>query len=197
MNRNKILWQDYYKRTKNKPHHVRTQLAAELNTSGVLTAIDCGCGTGSDAHYLSQLGYQVNGFDINEDSVALCKKRFGKDDSVVISHSSFEEFQYGQCGVVIAHSSLYFSDPFHFPKTWRAISQSLQSGGVFSGDFLGIDDSWVLEGKHQTNPISRLQIEDLFSDFNIIQFDERNELGKTALGREKHWHTYSVVAVKN
>ncbi|SON52918.1 class I SAM-dependent methyltransferase [Vibrio tapetis] len=197
MNRNKLLWQDYYQQTQNKPHHVRTQLAAELNKSGLNKAIDCGCGTGNDVRYLSQLGYQVSGFDVNEDSVALCRKRFAGDDSVHIAHSNFEQFEYSRCGVVIAHSSLYFSDPLYFVQTWQKISQSLQSRGVFSGDFLGIDDSWVLEGNHQTNPISRLQIEDLFSDFQIIQFDERNELGKTALGREKHWHTYSVVAVKN
>ncbi len=197
MNRNIALWKDYYMHTENKPHHIRTQLAADLNKSGLSKAVDCGCGTGSDIRYLSQLGYQVNGFDINEDSVALCRKRFSGDDSVHIAHSSFEEFDFSQCGIVIAHSSLYFSDPFRFPITWQKISQSLPSGGVFSGDFLGIDDSWVEDDKHQTNPISRLQIEDFFSDFQIVQFDERNELGKTALGREKHWHTYSVVAVKN
>jgi len=32
--------------------------------------------------------------------------------------------------------------------------------------------------------------------FQVVSFFERDETAKTSLGRIKHWHTYSVVAMK-
>ncbi|EOW9498940.1 SAM-dependent methyltransferase, partial [Vibrio cholerae] len=47
-----------------------------------------------------------------------------------------------------------------------------------------------------TTPLSESEVKALFSGFEIVRFFERDEKAKTSLGRMKHWHTYSVVAVK-
>lgn len=158
--------------------------------------MDCGCGTGSDIGYLSSQGYRVYGFDINAEAVAICHDRFADDELVEVSQNSFERFSYPNAGVVIAGASLFFANPAEFIQTWQRISDSIVEGGVFVGDFLGQSDSWASDYPSQTAPLTKLAVESLFKDFDVIRFHERNELGKTAIGIEKHWHVYSVIAVK-
>lgn len=196
MDENTEFWLRYYEKALLRPHAKRTELAVELNRSDSKIAIDCGCGTGSDIYYLEQLGYQVYGFDINPDSVAICRKRFTSKPLVEISEASFESFHYPKSGVVIANSSLFFADPNKFEHTWSKIESSLEIDGIFAGDFMGMKDSWALNYRSPTTPLTESQIRELFSCFEIIKFTERDEEAKTSLGKLKHWHMYSVIAVK-
>ncbi|QUM76739.1 class I SAM-dependent methyltransferase [Moritella sp. 24] len=196
MDENTEIWRQYYEKALSRPHSKRTEFAIRLNESTLKVATDCGCGTGSDIQYLEQQGFRVHGFDINPDSVAICRDRFGLKSLVEISESSFESFDYPKSGVVIANSSLFFADPSQFEATWSSIKSSIEVGGVFAGDFMGIKDSWAQHYRSPTTPLSESEIKDLFSEFEIVRFYERDEKAKTALGRMKHWHTYSVVAVR-
>lgn len=196
MDENAEIWRQYYEKALSRPHSKRTEFAVRLNESNLKVATDCGCGTGSDIEYLVQQGYQVHGFDINPDSVAICRDRFGSMSLVDISASLFESFDYPKSGVVIANSSLFFADPNQFASTWSNIRSSIEIGGVFAGDFMGFKDSWANNYRSPTTSLSESEVKALFSDFEIVRFFERNETAKTSLGRMKHWHTYSVVAVK-
>lgn len=193
---NADIWQQYYEKALSRGHSPRTEMATSLNTSGLNVAVDCGCGTGSDMAFLSASGYQVHGFDVNPDSVSLCRKRFAGDGQVTVSQAAFEDYDYSTCGLMIAHSSLFFADPTRFAATWQAMASSLAVGGVFSGDFMGTDDSWASGYRSPTTPLTPAQVTKLFAGFDIIQLHERNEQGMTALGRNKHWHTFAVVAIK-
>lgn len=196
MDRNTKIWRQYYEKALTRPHSKRTEFAARLNKSNFKVATDCGCGTGSEIEYLEQQGFQVHGFDINPDSVAICRDRFGAKSLVEIAESSFELFDYPKSGLVIANSSLFFADPNQFESTWSNISSSIETGGVFAGDFMGLKDSWAHNHRSPTTPLSESEVKALFSGFEIVRFFERDEKAKTTLGRMKHWHTYSVVAVK-
>lgn len=68
--------------------------------------------------YLEDQVFQVHGFDINSDSVAICRDRFGSKSLPDIVESSFESFEYPKSGVVIANSSLFFANPDQFETTW-------------------------------------------------------------------------------
>ena len=193
---NDKIWRQYYEKSLSKKHAPRTELAIKLNDSNVKIAIDVGCGTGSDISYISKLGYQVQCFDINRDSTAICNERFENDPLVTITEASFENFKYPKCGVVIANSSLFFADPTQFKMTWKRIIDSIELGGVFAGDFMGLNDSWALGYRTPTTPMNRREVEALFDGFEIVRFHERDEIGKTAIGKTKHWHTFSVVALK-
>lgn len=196
MDENAEIWRQYYEKALSRPHSKRTEFAVRLNESNLKVATDCGCGTGSDIEYLDKQGYQVHGFDINPDSVAICRDRFGSKSLVDISASSFESFDYPKSGVVIANSSLFFADPNQFASTWSNIRSSIEIGGVFAGDFMGFKDSWANNYRSPTTSLSESEVKALFSGFEIVRFFERDETAKTSLGRMKHWHTYSVVAVK-
>lgn len=196
MDENTAIWRQYYEKALSRSHSKRTEFAVRLNKSTLKIAIDCGCGTGSDIQYLKQQGYQVHGFDINPDAIAICKERFSTNALVDISEASFELFDYPKTGLVIAHSSLFFADPQMFYSTWEAIQSSIEVGGVFAGDFMGPKDSWAQGYRIPTTSLSESEVRSLFSSFEIIQFNERDETAKTSLGRNKHWHSYSVVAIK-
>lgn len=196
MNDNTAIWRDYYAKALARAHAPRTAFAAGLNQTGLRSAIDCGCGTGSDIAYLAQLGYQVHGFDINPDAISICQKRFACEPRVALTAISFEAFDYPVCALVIANASLYFAAPSRFQATWQAINTSLVPGGVFAGDFMGVNDSWASGYRSPTTALSREQVQALFSDYEIVQLDERDEQGKTLIGKIKHWHSFSVVAIK-
>lgn len=196
MDENSEIWRQYYERALSRSHSERTEFAIRLNKSSFKIAIDCGCGTGSDIQYLEQQGFQVVGFDINPDSVAICRDRFAAKPSIEIVECSFEDFVYPKSSVVIANSSFFFADPSRFAATWSRINSSIQAGGVFAGDFMGLKDTWADNYRSPTTPLSEPQVRALFSDFEIVSFFERDETAKTSLGRIKHWHTYSVVAMK-
>ncbi|MBE8576711.1 class I SAM-dependent methyltransferase [Vibrio sp. OPT18] len=190
------IWRQYYQKALSKPHLKRTEFAIKLNESGLNVAIDCGCGTGSDIALLEQQAYQVYGFDVNPDSIAICRDRFGRKSLVEISESGFEHYDYPKSGVVIANSSLFFADPTRFDGVWHNIENCLEVGGVFAGDFMGVDDSWAHGYRTPTTPLTKTKVLSLFNDFEIVRFHERDEQALTSLGRVKHWHTYSVVAIK-
>lgn len=44
--------------------------------------------------------------------------------------------------------------------------------------------------------LKREAVEQLFNDFELIKFEEIEKDGMTALGKEKHWHIYNVIAKK-
>ncbi|MEB5557910.1 methyltransferase domain-containing protein, partial [Vibrio cholerae] len=132
MDKNTEIWRQYYEKALSRPHSKRTEFAVQLNESNLKVATDCGCGTGCDIEYLEQQGFQVYGFDVNPDSVAICRDRFGSKSLVYITESSYESFDYPKSGVVIANSSLFFADPNQFESTWSNIQSSIEIGGVFA-----------------------------------------------------------------
>lgn len=44
--------------------------------------------------------------------------------------------------------------------------------------------------------LSKNEILELFKEFNIINYEEKEWDGKTGIGKIKHWHTYEIIAKK-
>ncbi|MEI8610077.1 class I SAM-dependent methyltransferase [Enterovibrio sp. Hal110] len=196
MDEHSDIWRKFYEKALLRPHLKRTEFVVRLNESRSNVAIDCGCGTGSDIAFLEKQSYQVYGFDVNPEAIAICRDRFQGTSLVEISEASFESYDYPTAGIVLANSSLFFADPSQFDRTWDKIKSSIEIGGVFAGDFMGEKDSWASNYRSPTTPLSERAVRALFSGFEIVRFFERDENAKTSLGKVKHWHTYSVVAVR-
>ena len=193
---NEPPWEAYFQRVVSQPHRKLVEFAASLNLELPLEAIDCGCGTGSDIAYLVGCGYRVHAFDAHDKAVRTCTERFAGNPKVVISKNSFENYTYPICSLVIANSSLFFCEQTKFDLAWNRISAALSLGGIFCGDFLGNRDSWASDSTRIQTVLTSNNVAALFSDFQILKWDERDELGVTALGRSKNWHTFTVVARK-
>lgn len=166
-------------------------------------AIDCGCGAGSDIAYLRKEGFIVYAFDIEEESIKICRERFKGDESIFLSQNSFSSFNYPQSALVVADASLFFCPKTEFEKVWNKIYDSLTADGVFCGSFLGSKDTMAGPSYDKSaywSNILTFEEEDLWSklkEFEILKFTEHNVAGKTAQGLPHQWHIYSVVAKKS
>lgn len=79
---------EYYDSTERR--EIRSDLAFAVNLVGdPKIAIDCGCGAGADIKYLFAKGFKVYGFDIEEESISRCKKRFKNNQDVILSKAGF------------------------------------------------------------------------------------------------------------
>ena len=82
----------------------------------------------------------------------------------------------------------------HTPLNPSRLIQGIGPWGGARGHFFGPQDEY---GKDSRNSIhTEEEIAKLFTNFEIEFFEERNEAGLTIGGIEKHWHIFSVVAVK-
>ena len=169
----------------------------QLDTRG--TAVDCGCGAGSDIAYLAGLGFTVHAFDFDADAVDRCRARFINRQDVLVSEATFTSFDYPSSVLLVADASLFFCPRIECDEAWRKIASSLLPGGIFSGSFLGERDSQATGQNYwnQALPLSESEVRNLFLDFQILRWNEHEADGFDPQGEACHWHIYSVVARKN
>ncbi|MEL6463134.1 MAG: class I SAM-dependent methyltransferase, partial [Cyanobacteria bacterium J06621_15] len=96
--------------------------------------------------------------------------------------------------LINASFSLPFCEPQSFPELWNKIFSSLICGGRFSGQLFGNKDSWAKDSKMNFHTLSDINL--LLKDFAVELLSEADHPGRTALGDEKHWHIFHIVARK-
>lgn len=165
-------------------------------------AVDCGCGAGSDIAYLRNEGFTVHAFDIEDESITLCKDRFNNDEQVFLSKDSFSSYDYPMSSLIVADASLFFCRESEFESVWAKMSNSLGKGGIFCGSFLGANDTTAGPNYDKEAFWPHVLVFDeeslrtKFSKFEILRFTEHNVSGATPQGIPHQWHIYSVVAKK-
>lgn len=165
-------------------------------------AVDCGCGAGSDIAYLRVQGFQVYAFDSDPEAIARCRKRFAHDEDVRLSQTTFSQFDYPKSTLIVADASLYFCPKNAFPKAWQKITDSLLPGGVFTGSFLGPDDSMACPDFNESALWSEVmistvtEVREYLNGFDVIAFNEHRTTGESVGGVMHDWHIISVVARK-
>ncbi len=191
----------YFDATENRPTRDDVKLAVSL-VEGDKVAIDCGCGSGSDIAYLRTRGFRVYAFDIDEQSILRCEKRFQGDLEIKLSRSSFNTYRYPQASLVVADASLFFCSMKDFDEVWGKITEAILPGGLFSGSFLGPEDTMAgpLYDKASYWPdilvLSEIEVKKLFNKFSIVSFTEHRSSGVAPDGKPHQWHIFSVVAKK-
>ena len=181
----------------------RDDLRAAVNLlEGPKVAIECGCGAGSDIAFLRSHGFLVHAFDIEEESIERCQKRFRDDRNVKLSQASFNSFDYPSASLIVADASLFFCPEYEFSEVWRKITESLVENGIFCGSFLGPEDTMAGPNYNKEAywadifTLSEEQVRHWFKGFNIESITEHRTSGKTPDGEPHHWHIFSVVARK-
>lgn len=109
---------------------------------------------------------------------------------------SFHEFIYNKnyYDLVNAQFSLPFTSPDVFTEVWGSVVASLPLGGVFTGQFFGLEDGFTY--RSEMTFLERYEVENLFTSFEMRTFVESKRTGKTASGQEKFWHIFDVIGVK-
>ena len=115
---------------------------------------------------------------------------------------TFISYQYPDSSLVLADASLVFCAENEFDRVWNAIFNSLNTGGIFCGSFVGPNDSMAspdyAEKAYWPNVLvfKKKTLRSKFNEFEILKFTEHNVSGHTPEGLAHEWHVFSVVARK-
>ncbi|URD49358.1 trans-aconitate 2-methyltransferase [Chroococcidiopsis sp. CCNUC1] len=193
-------WSAYYQAVEGRPPR-ETLLSAlirfePLSQEFPQFAVDLGCGDGRDTAELLKRGWRVLGIDGEAKAIARLQSRPDIDlrrlETLVMR---FEDLVLPESvDLINASFCLPFCPPEHFPSLWNKIIAALRVGGRFCGQLFGDRDSWAVypNMSHHT----RAQVEELLQPFKIECFQEEEHPGTTALGEQKHWHIFHIVACK-
>ncbi|MEO1402747.1 MAG: class I SAM-dependent methyltransferase [Cyanobacteria bacterium J06635_1] len=201
----KRRWADYYQAVAGRPPRdtlvtALDRFSAESKTSSETPkstpgfAVDLGCGDGRDTVELIRRNWRVLAIDGEPEAIVRLTRR--QDINRIYLETRVQRFEDMTLppGVDLINASfcLPFCPPKHFPDLWEEIVAALRAGGRFCGHLFGDRDSWAAYPDVSFH--TRSQVEQLLSPFKIELFDEEDHPGKTALGEEKHWHIYNIVA---
>lgn len=186
------VWSRYFAATADKPvHPIFESLEPFLPDSG--TAIDLGCGGGRGTIWLLERGMHVVAVDASEEGLDYLRKGLPGGSDVELICSNFQDLELGTYDVSVACFTLFFLPPDEFDRFWPRVVQSIRPGGLFAGQFLGVNDSW----KDRDFTLHRRRdVEALLKDFKVLMLNEEKNDGETALGEKKHWHVFHVIARK-
>jgi len=194
-------WVAYYQAVAGRPPR-DTLLTALANFEAAASpdcsrfAVDLGCGDGRDTVELLRRGWQVLAIDGEAEAIA---RLLGRPDinpgRLQIQTQRFETLTLpSDLDLINASFCLPFCPPDEFPWLWQTIVRSLKIGGRFCGQLFGDHDSWA--GYSNMTHFTRSQLETLLQPLEIEWFQEEDHLGTTAIGEEKHWHIFHIVARK-
>jgi SAM-dependent methyltransferase len=195
-------WTAYYQAVEGRPPR-ETLLAAlarfdaELCPGDSRLAIDLGCGEGRDTVELLRRGWWVIGIDGEAEAIARLRNRPDFDHSRMETITMrFETLVLPESiDLVNASFCLPFCPPEAFPRMWQTIIHALRIGGRFCGQIFGDRDSWAVHPN--TSCFSRQQVEEFLTPFEVELFTEEEHPGKTAIGEDKYWHIFHIVARKH
>jgi hypothetical protein len=111
--------------------------------------------------------------------------------------SSFEDFTFpeNEYDLVNAQFSLPFNRPETFKLVLKRISDSLNKDAIFTGQFFGVHDEWNVPERKMTFHTLE-QAKEQLSGFEVLEFQEKENDGPTALGKMKHWHVFHFIVRK-
>ncbi|MEM7128155.1 MAG: class I SAM-dependent methyltransferase [Chloroflexota bacterium] len=193
-------WVKYYDAVTNHPARPTLLKALEWYESDPSAspgqAIDLGCGSGRDTYELLRRGWQVLAIDQEAEGIHRTKQNLPPEFASQLSTQivRFEHVVLPPTQLINGSYSLPFCPPQHFDAFWQKIVDSLMPGDLFAGHLFGDRDGWV--GNRELTFHTQAEVEQRLKEFEIIEFDERDEDGSTATGTAKHWHVFSIVAKK-
>ena len=191
-------WTRYYEATGTEPRPTLLEALRRFDEEGRRErfAVDLGCGTGRDTVELLRREWKVLALDGTDEAIErlLARDDLSGDDRRRLETrvSRFENAEWPAADLVNSSFALPFCPPGDFPALWERIERSLRPGGRFSGHLFGDRDGWSDEDDMTFH--SRAEVDGLLARFEVELLDEVEEDGETAVGAEKHWHLFHVVA---
>jgi tellurite methyltransferase len=181
----------YYQATRDrKPFSL---LLRVLDMRKFKTALELGCGAGVDAKEMARRGIQVTAVDINQEIESYLKGI--PNINVVIS--SFQDFEFGRYDLIYSKASLPFLPRKDYFDILEKIKNALNPDGIFAARVWGDKDSANNpEHKGKRTFVTPEEIKEALQGLEIVEFNEGEVDGKSALGRPRHWHKIDFIARK-
>lgn len=189
-------WSRYYDKS-GEDARPTLRLALDLferDGTGPGFAVDLGCGTGRDTFELLRRGWRVLAIDAEAEAIERLRRAAPATDLLATEVVGFEDATWLPAELVNSSYALPFCEPDVFDALWPRIVDSLPRGSRFSGQLFGDRDGWA--GGEGMTFVTRAEAERLLRGFELERFEEIEEDGRTAVGDEKHWHLFHVVARK-
>lgn len=82
-----------------------------------------------------------------------------------------------------------------FDQVFQQILDSIKVGGIVTGNIFGDRDGWN-NGDGTKTFLTKEDCQLLFSDWEVLLFNEVERDDETALGVPKHWHEFEIIARK-
>lgn len=183
-------WESYHEATKGNEPRPLLKEALTL-TSNRDAALDVGSGSGRGTRLLVAEGFKrIDAVDQSPSASAYIP------EEVSFTAASFDAFDFvpDTYDLVSAEFALPFNPPDTFEHMFESLKKSLKSGGVFTGQFFGTEDSW--SGNTQMTFHTKEKVERLLAPLEIIKLEEVRQTGDTAIQGEKFWHVFHVIAKK-
>jgi SAM-dependent methyltransferase len=157
-------------------------------------AVDLGCGAGRDTRELLRRGWRVLAIDAEPAAIEALREAAAAEDlpRLETTVADLATFAIPSADLVNASISLPFlaADAFHATLA-RALA-AVRPGGRFATMLFGDRDQSADE-PGMTCP-SADTVRAALTGFEIEDWVDREEDGKTALGEPHHWHSIEVVA---
>jgi trans-aconitate methyltransferase len=192
-------WEEYYQKTRGRAPRPLLLNALDYFSDGSApagrTAIDLGCGDGTETAVLLERGWNVLAIDGEPTSIAHLLGKISKEgqERLQTQVANFQDVRLSPADLIHASFSLPFCPPEHFGVFWTKIVKAIKPGGRFAGQFFGVRDSWANEPDMTFH--TEDQVRKLLGNFEIEYFDEMDEDGKAVSG-PKHWHVFTVIGRK-
>ena len=189
-------WAGYYAWSAGRePRPLLLAACRELGAGQDRTAIDLGCGEGTDALELLARGWSVMAVDAEPAGLALLRARIppAAAGRIRVLCASFTGADLPCAYLIHAGFSLPFCPSQKFPALWARIRQALAPGGVFAGQLFGTHDTWAEDPDMTFH--ARNQVEVLLDGLDILRLEETEYDGRAFSG-PKHWHTFDILARK-
>lgn len=160
------------------------------------SAVDLGCGDGTETQVLLERGWTVTALDAEPDAIRRVLERTEPEQHSRLETQvvSFEAMELPEVDLVYAGLSLPFCAPEHFAAVWHKVVRAVRPGGRFAGQLFGERDSWT------RNPGMTFQRADeargLLTGFDLERFDELERDTPTAFEANKHLHAFEIIARK-
>ena len=186
---------EYYKATMNKQTSRLIKIFFNNKYNQKLTgniAVDLGCGTGNDTEFLISKGFKVTAVDSEEQVKEILDSKNIDKANLNVVIGDFSKIEIPKADLILANLSLFFVKD-NFDEFLNNLLERINDKGFFVANFLGKEDDW--NGSKTT--MEKEKLLDHFKAFNINYFSEEKYYKDTALGKNKFWHVYTVIAQKN
>lgn len=183
-------WTDYYLAKRTEPLHPLFDLLEPLLPSPGL-AYDLGCGQGKATLWLAEKGWNVVAVDQEPEGLEELRDRLPPDAKVEVMQAPMESLQLKPCDLVLMNFSWFFVPEPGFSQIGEQWQAAIRPGGIWMGQILGPEDSWVERG-YTTR--TRAEVESCFAGWHLHHLEEVCRPGKTVTGDSKHWHVFHVLA---
>lgn len=186
---------EYYKATMNKQTSRLIKIFFNNKYNKKLTgniAVDLGCGAGNDTEFLISKGFKVTAVDSEEQVKEILDSKNIDKANLNVVIGDFSKIEIPKADLILANLSLFFVKD-NFDEFLNNLLERINDKGFFVANFLGKEDDW--NGSKTT--MEKEKLLGYFKDFDINYFSEEKYYKDTALGKNKFWHVYTVIAQKN